>query len=364
MSSPSRQKKFSLEVVLLSLGVMLTYIPVMTLTRMASQGLFPSHRGMVVGWFEIMPLYCVGIIVLSVAFSFLTGWNRFSRQFTFLGLSLPIPRWFVVLSSVMIIGQIITMQWIYAYGGISIVFASLLMKGGLFVVAPLVDLTMRSRRRRIYWPSWVASVMSLAALILPFLEKVDTTITLACALDIFMYLVVYYCKITILSRYAKNNMVNERKRYIAEEQLSLSLILLIAMPIAGVVGLATGIEPFQSIWNGFTRLPASGFILEPIVIGLASTTSGICASLVLLDRRENTFCVTLIQSGSVIAGAISSAILAFFWGQTPPSVLKLLSVAIVLAAIVVLSYRDAVERRRQGVNLIAGFASGQSPATE
>lgn len=358
MRSPARQKKLSFEVVLLSLGVMLTYVPVMTLTRMASQGLFPSHRGMMVGWFEIMPLYCIGIVALSVVFSFATGWNRFSRQVKVLGLSLPVPRWFVVLSSVMIIGQIITMQWIYAYGGISIVFASLLMKGGLFVVAPLVDLTIKARRRKIYWPSWVASIMSLAALILPFLEEVDTTITLACAFDIAMYLVVYFCKITILSRYAKNNLVGERKQYIVEEQLSLSVILLIAMPIAALIGKATGLEPFQSIWNGFTRLPASGFVLEPIVIGLASTTSGICASLVLLDRRENTFCVTLIQSGSVIAGAISSVLLAVFFGQNPPGVLKLVSVAIVLAAIVVLSFRDAVEKKRQNAILMG------TPVTE
>ncbi len=74
------------------------------------------------------------------------------------------------------------------------------------------------------------------------------------------------------------------------------------------------------------------------VAGLCSQGTGIFGSLVLLDKRENTFCIPVNRASSVLAGVAASALLA---GLLPmmrlPATGELLGAALMIGALVVLA---------------------------
>ena len=69
--------------------------------------------------------------------------------------------------------------------------------------------------------------------------------------------------------------------------------------------------------------------------------------MILLDPRENAYCVPLERASSLLAGIGGSAILAAFWGLRAPSGAEYLGAAILIAAIVLLTLapRLSVARR-------------------
>lgn len=79
-----------------------------------------------------------------------------------------------------------------------------------------------------------------------------------------------------------------------------------------------------------------------MLIGVLSQGTGIFGALILLDGRENAFCVPVNRASSVLAGVLASAALAFagLAQQLPTS--ELLGAALVLGAIVAL----AIPRRK------------------
>lgn len=351
MKENVRKFASSIDVCLFSLGTLISYIPLYMLTRMASEGLLPSARGISFTGFEILPLYSVGTALASLAFLRLSGWLTASAHSKVLGFSIPRPRWYIVLSGLCTITQIITATWAYTFTGISIALVALLMKGGVLIIAPVVDGLVKTRRRKIYWPSWVASALSLFALSISFLEKADVSITLACAADIIIYLLVYSLKLSIMSRFAKTVNTAERRQFIAEEQLVIAAGFILAL---GVMALGSfvfnGFAPFKEIMDGFTALPVKGPVIELILVGAVATTTGIFSSLVFLDRRENTFCVAAVQSSSIVAGAVATVFLSMLTHRQYLSANKLISVCIIVFAIAFLAFRGAVERRKNVQN--------------
>jgi hypothetical protein len=60
-------------------------------------------------------------------------------------------------------------------------------------------------------------------------------------------------------------------------------------------------------------------------------------TLIYLDRRENTFCIPLNRSSSLLAGLAVSYAIAFWFGDRTPTVTELIGTAFVAVAILVLS---------------------------
>jgi len=339
--------KNSHDIALFSLGNFLCYIPIMMMTKMASKGLFASQHGIAMTGFEILPLYAVGSMIALTMFLIGSGWWKYARQINMLGLRIPRIHWYIVVSGLATVGQIITATWVYTFDGVSIVFATLLMKGGVLALAPVVDLVVKKRKRQIYWPSWLAASLSFLAIFLAFLEKANTSITVACTVDILLYLTIFFIKLVIMSRWAKSSDAIERKRFIAEEQMVILFGFIGTMFLMGIIGYIFGLGgPFAQAWNGFTVIPRSGFIIEPIIMGLAATGSGVFASLIFLDRRENTFCVAITKISSILAGVAVTILLYYFYGQPSPSIYRLASVIIIVSAIFFLTYRGVIEKRK------------------
>jgi drug/metabolite transporter (DMT)-like permease len=84
-----------------------------------------------------------------------------------------------------------------------------------------------------------------------------------------------------------------------------------------------------------------------LVIGILSQGTGIFGGLILLDRRENTFCVPVNRASSVLAGVVGSYGLVVLFAARPPSDRELLGALLIILAIVALTVPPAMQRRRQ-----------------
>ena len=341
----SLKERVAFGIGILCLGYFLSYIPYSMLTKMLSSGLFGGMDGKGFSGFEIQPVVVLASTIGMYAFITLAGWWKYATHSKIFGVSVPRPQWFTLISGLCTSSQIITTTLAYTFEGISIVFAMLLMRGGVLIMAPIVDAVVRKRKRKIYWPSWVASGLSIGALLVSFLGKSGTAMTLVCAIDIAIYLLGYFFRLFIMSGRAKSDDVEERKRYFTEEQLVANIALLLGLFIVGLLGIGMSKDSIPAqIWSGFVSFPFKGYFWVAFLTGLCSYGTGLFGSLIYLDKRENTFTVPANRASSVLAGVISTYLLAIFYKQKLPSADQLVGAALIIGAILFLMYRSAVEK--------------------
>jgi hypothetical protein len=331
----------------LCFGYFASYIPYTMMTKVVTKGLGFGLGGHGLTGFEIQPIAVLGSFLSMYVFITAKRWWKFCTHSKIFGLSVPRPQWFTFISGVCTASQIITTTLAYTFGGISIVFAMLLMRGGVLIMAPAVDLAVRRRKRKIYWPSWVAAFLSLCAVLAAVTGKVGTTLTLAAGIDIAIYLGGYFLRLYIMSSWAKSSDAEERKRYFAEEQMVANPLLLAALFVAAWVGTSGGATAgiLAELWRGFTVIPWQGLFLAVFLIGVFSYGTGLFGSLIFLDGRENTFTVPANRAASILAGVISDYALAIFYGERWPGANELVGAALIILAIAFLAYRSVVERR-------------------
>lgn len=332
----------------LCFGYFASYVPFSMMTKMITRGLFKGMDGVGFTGFEIQPVAIFAGLVAMYLFITVKGWWKYATQWELFGVSLPRPRWFTFLSGVCTSGQIITTIMAYTFGGVSIVFAMLLMRGGVLAMAPVVDLLVKKRKRKIYWPSWIAALLSLGALLVAFAGKAGTAMTLVCAIDIALYLFGYFFRLYIMSNFAKSNDDDEKIGYFTEEQTIAMPFLLLVMFLIGLTGIADGRATISGqLWYGFTDFLSAGYFWHVAIMGVFSSGTGLFGTMIYLDKRENTFTVPANRSSSIIAGVIATYALAIFYGQRFPSTHQLIGVALILTAIFFLAYRSVVEKRQK-----------------
>ncbi len=336
----------------LCFGYFASYVPYSMMTKMVTKGLFTGMDGVGYKGFQIQPLAVLGSFVAMYLFITIKGWWKYATQWKIGGISLPRPRWFTFLSGLCTAGIIITTTLAYSFDGISIVFAMLLMRGGVLIMAPVVDLISR-RKRRIYWPSLIASLLSVGALIVAFSGRAGTAMTTLAAIDIACYLGSYFLRLTIMSNKAKSNDTAEKKRYFTEEQMVANPLLFFSLLILGLVG--SGMDPSSVpglIWSGFSKIPFEGFFFTIFLLGVFSYGTGLFGSLIFLDKREHTFCAPANRCSSIFSGVIATYLLAIFYGQRFPSAHQIIAVSLIVGAIIFLMYRTVMEKRKKSASCI------------
>lgn len=330
----------------LCFGYFASYVPYSMMLKVATDGLLSGGAGPKFTGFEVLPVIAIGVFTGTYAYLLISGWWRFATRTKILGVSVPRAQWFTFVSGICTAGQILTTALAYTFTGVSIVFAMLLMRGGVLIMAPIVDLVARKRKRKIYWPSWIAAGLSLAALLVAFNGKGGLNISLVCGLNIAIYLFVYFFRLLFMSNKAKSDDENERKRYFAEEQLVANPALIIMLLVVALFGINGSVESIPGqIYRGFATVPHSGYFMFLFMTGIFSFGTGLFGSLIFLDKRENTFTVPANRCSSVIAGVIATYVLAFFYGQKFPGSSQMIGVGLILAAIIFLSYRQIIEKR-------------------
>ena len=186
-------------------GYFACYAPYSALTKALSRGALDGMTRGISG-FELLPWTrsrpAVGMFLFLTA----RGWWRYASTREVLGVRVPFPGRWTFLSGLCSAAIIATTTLAYTFSGTSIVFMMLLMRGGVLILAPLVDVL---SRRRVAWPSWVALGLSLGAVGVATAPGVDARVTAAALVDLGVYLVGYFIRLRFMSHLAKGGMTRQ-----------------------------------------------------------------------------------------------------------------------------------------------------------
>jgi hypothetical protein len=207
----------------------------------------------------------------------------------------------------------------------------LLMRGGVLAIAPIVD---SASKRQVRPTSWIALGLSLVGLVVTLADHASYELALVAAIDVVVYLSAYFLRLRLMSHVAKSDDRATSIRYFVEEQMVATPAIVLFLALLALVGQG---HAMQSVRAGFGMLAGSGAVLAGVAIGVLSQGTGIFGALILLDGRENAFCVPVNRASSVLAGVLAStALFALGLEQRMPTS-ELFGAAFVLGAIVVLA---------------------------
>lgn len=313
---------------LFAFGYFACYVPYSAMTKALSSGLAHGMSRTIPGM-ELLPLSTLASAVSMIALFSLLGWWKHAGRRTLLGVSVPCPTIWTFLSGLSTAAIIVTTTLAYTFRGVSIPFMMLLMRGGVLLLAPVVDWL---SGRKVRWFSWVALALSFAALADALTVGGGLSLPLLCAVDIFFYLLGYFVRLRFMSHLAKSKDRQLARRYFVEEQMIAAPASVVALAVLAAIG--TG--PLLAIRRGFLEIPFHSHAWWVVVIGVLSQGTGFFGGLVLLDASENTFCVPLNRASSVLAGILAALALASLYGQRGPTSFELVGAGLLVLAIGVL----------------------------
>ena len=327
---------------LLSLLYLASYVPYATLTRwLASIPYAPFGRALT--GLEVLPAVTILSGLLTYLFVWRSGWWRHAHSGRFLGVRLPRPTGWTALSGIGAALLLFTVPLSFTFHGVSIPYMQLLMRGDVLIVAPLVDLLLG---RRVRWYSWVALAWVAAGLTLTIHERGGLHLPPLAVATIVLYTLGYLVRLLAMTRVAKSGDARATKGYFVEEQL-------VAIPLAlaslAVLSLARFGQQGKQLGFGFVDVWMSGRLPYLLVLAVLLFLVSIFAILILLDRRENTFCVPFERSSSVLAGLAATYLLAAWRLSAPPSGAEVAGAALLILAMTLLSIapRLAASARRE-----------------
>lgn len=324
-------------------GYFACYAPYSALTKAISEGTLPGVRRPIQG-FELLPITTVASLFAMIAFLSYQRWWGYAGTREILGRRVPCPGRWTFLSGLCTACIIATTTLAYTFSGVSIVFMMLLMRGGLLVLAPLIDLV---GGRKVRWFSGVALALSLAALLLATLMRASGgsswAITTVALVDVAVYLASYVVRLRFMSRMAKSEVRADTIRYFVEEQMVATPAIVLLLVVLAVIGQG---ELMLAVRRGFLEIWGLGGLTALLFIGVLSQGTGAFGGLILLDARENSFCVPVNRASSVLAGVLASVVLTWLAGTPPLPASEYSSAGLIVVAIVVLAWPTLSARFR------------------
>jgi protein-tyrosine-phosphatase len=312
----------------LGLGYFVFYAPYSGLTKALSSGLLTGGR---VSGAVLLPASVLATAVCMLGFITAMKWWKYAGRREFFGFSIPFPRLETFLSAICMATIIATTTLAFSFGGISIVLVLVLLRGGVLILAPLVDAI---RLRRVRWFSWAAMWISLMAVMVVLSDAANFKLSFAAMLDVGAYLTAYFFKFQFMTKLAKSNEHKATLRYFVEEQMIAAPLLLLALGAMAAFGSSGVMKGFRLGFTAFLGTRAAGWAL---LVGLFYTGLCVCTTLIFLDRRENTFCVPMHCGSSMLAGLTAAYALTFFFNQSSPSTSQLASAGLIVIALGLLS---------------------------
>jgi hypothetical protein len=311
-------------------GYFAAYVPYSALTKAVSSG--QIGEGPISG-VELLPVSALASLVGMFAFISVMRWWKYAGQVQVGSLRLPRPGRYTLLSGICTAGVIATTTLAYTFEGVSIVFMMLLMRGGVLILAPIVD---GLSGRKVRWFSTVGLVLSINALLVAFLEDKDAGfgLTWIAVADVVLYLGAYFVRLRFMTRLAKSDDPTARTRYFVEEQMVATPVLVALLAIGAAIGEGAFLSDLRA---GFTTFFDRPVVLEGIVIGLCSQGTGIFGGLVLLDKRENSYSVPVNRCASVLAGVVASYVIMGWLDGPGPSINELMGAFLIVQAILFLT---------------------------
>lgn len=314
-----------------ALGYWATYVPYGALTKALSEGALPGMRGRVDG-FVLLPANALASLAATALFLAATGWWRDAHRRTVAGVPLPVPSALAALSGLCAATITVTTTLAYTFEGTSIVLMMLLMRGLVLALAPLIDaITRRPVRRR----AWVALGLSFAALASAFRARGSLTLSGPAVVCLALYVGAYFVRLQVMSRAAKSDDGGSNRRFFVDEQLVCMPAVMATLVAWAALGGGARAEALREGFGAFFSRP---YAWAGVAAGVCSQGTGIFGALVLLDRREHTFCIPVNRASSVLAGVCASLLLAaLIPGWRLPATGELVGALLMVAALVVLA---------------------------
>ncbi|MFD1787879.1 hypothetical protein ACFSC3_09860 [Sphingomonas floccifaciens] len=316
----------------------LAYLPNAILLKLLSSTPHPGLGRPLTG-LETLPASLIISTVLTYIFIWWSGWHRDAHGVTIAGARVPIPTRYTLLSGLGTALVLFTVPLSFTIPNVSIPFIQLLMRGDILIIAPLVDLAFG---RRVRWWSWTALAMVAGALMLTLGDRGGLKLPPIAILTVVLYTAGYFLRLVVMTKVSKSGDPASVRRYFVEEKvlaLPLSVLFLAIVSASGIGGQSSELSwGFLSVWTDPVIWPL-------FVIGLTLTVVSVFAIIILLDPRENAYCVPLERAASLVAGVGAALILAWGWGLKYPRPAELIGAGILIAAIVLLSVAPRLAAR-------------------
>lgn len=319
-------------------GYFACYAPYSALTKLLSRGEMPGMPRPLTG-FELLPLTTFASLVAMLVFLTAARFWRYAGKREVFGVRVPFPSRWTFLSGLATAAVIGTTTLAYTFSGVSIVFMMVLMRGGMLVIAPVIDLL---GRRAVRWFSWIALGLSIGALLTALVGTSSYALTAVAAIDVTVYLAAYFVRLRFMSRLAKSDRREDSLRYFVEEQMVATPAIVLALAIVALAGSGA---VAADVRRGFTEIWSSGAVGASLAVGILSQGTGVFGGLILLDKQENTFCVPVNRASSVLAGLLASFFLTAAVQAPSLPLTEIVGACLILSAIAVLAVPTIFQAR-------------------
>jgi len=326
----SNKRVFKLGIWGLGFGYFVFYTPYSGLTKAISNGLLAGMHAPVSG-FELLPLSVAATVVGMLGFVTIVGWWKYVGRQRIMGLNVPFPRPSTFLSGLCMATIIATTTLAFSFSGSSVVFVLILLRGGILIVGPLVDSLMK---RNVRWFSWMAMMVSLGALMVALADVSNYKVTVISVVNITAYLTAYFVRLRLMTKLVKSTDKAATVRYFVEEQMVATPALLTVLAIFAWIGKGDAMMGFH---RGFTTFLGSSAVVPAILVGLSYAALCVCTTFIFLDRRENTFCISMHCGSSLLSGIVASYVLSVLYNQKPTSTAQYASAGLIVIALALLS---------------------------
>lgn len=343
-----KQRKYGLGIWALGLGYFLFYTPYSGLTRGLSNGIFTGAHQPLRGT-VLLPVSITAVAGGMLGFITVMNWWKYAGHRELLGISVPFPRRLTFLSGICMATIMGTTTLAFAFEGVSIVLVLVLLRGGVLIIAPVVDAIVD---RRVRWFSWLAMLISLIAVLVVLGDTANYKLSNTAVVTIAAYLIAYFIKFQLMSRLAKTDDKRATLRYFVEEQMVASPLLLLVLAAMAAIGIG---DAMLGLRTGFTTFLTSRDAGLALLIGLFYAGLCICTTLIFLDRRENTFCVPMHCGSSMLSGVAATYALSFAFHRAPPSEPQLISAGLIVMA---LAFLSPLHHFQRSVGKFSSFVGG------
>jgi len=287
---------------------------------------------------EILPATTILSGVLTVLYAWVSGWWRHAHSGKLFGITVVHPTRWTLLSGIGTAMLLLTVPLSFTFQGVSIPFMQLLMRGDVLVVAPLVDLL---ARRRVRWYSWTALVLVAIGLILTIGARGGLHLPPLAIVTVALYTLGYFVRLAVMTKVGKTGDPDSIKGYFVEEKMVAIPFAVLTLALLSALGL--GAQGNQLSF-GFVDVWASNQLPPIFALSLLLVLISLFSIVILLDARENTYCVPIERSASILAGTAAAYVLAGLSLGKPPTPTEVAGAALLIAAIIILSVGPRMRR--------------------
>ncbi len=323
-------RKYNLKIWGLAFGYFAVYIPYSALIKIITLGHWPGSSDAVSG-FQLLPATAIATAVVASAIVSVMGWWKYASRRKVFGIDLPCPSSLVALSGFGTAIIMATTTLAYTTKGVSILLALLLLRGGVMIMAPMIDFAFK---RKVRWFSWLALACALAGVVVALADVHNYRMTLVATLNIVAYLTGYLLRLPCINTLAKCDDVSVTRRYLVEEMMVATTLYVAILAIGAAIGTGPILADVRAGFEGFFTSSITG---QGLLVGALYACLYFFGTLVYLDRRENAFCIPLNRCVSVLSVLVASYALAARFGLAPPSAAELTSAGLIVVALLLLS---------------------------